>query len=287
MELGEKAILRALLYADIFNYPLTQEEIWKNLISEKEVSRSSFDKSLSKLLFKKVIFKSKIYISVNPNNLQNRDNNNSLLADKLEKARLASNILSGIEGIEMVGLSGGLAAGNAREDEDIDFFIVAEKKYLWTVRLECTRTLHKHGIRRSRSDTKANDKICLNMFVAREHLGFSEDIYTAHEITQLIPLFSRGKVYEDFIQQNKWVYKYMPNFCIKEPLQRGKNYSKRPQGILYSGLSMLFLEAIQRAYMFPHKTTEKISGKILAFHPFDYKKFILENYEERIRRYAL
>lgn len=285
MQLNEKAILRTLIYADIFNYPLTKEEVWIYLISDRVFSKASFNNSLSKLLLRKTIFKKGEFISINPISLQNRNDSKHLLEDKLKKARDAAVLLSEIEGIEMIGLSGSLAIGSVREEEDIDFFIVTKGRYLWTVRMKCIEKLHRQGIRRSRKDKEAKDKVCLNMFAAYESLRFSEDIYTAHEIAQLVPLFSKGKTYEYFIKQNAWIDKFLPNFSVKEPFFRKESLPKKPNGLMYSHTFAKILEALQRIYMFPHMTTEKISGKILAFHPFDYKEFVLREYERKTKKY--
>ena len=50
---AQKAILTTLLYSDIFSFPLTKDELWKFLISEKKISREEFEKAL--LSLKKLI----------------------------------------------------------------------------------------------------------------------------------------------------------------------------------------------------------------------------------------
>jgi hypothetical protein len=44
---SEQSILKTLLYADIFDYPLTHEEIFKFLISKESVSKSQIAQVLN------------------------------------------------------------------------------------------------------------------------------------------------------------------------------------------------------------------------------------------------
>ncbi|MBI2195460.1 MAG: hypothetical protein HYU48_00225, partial [Candidatus Levybacteria bacterium] len=41
-----QSILNTVLYADIFEYPLTGEQIWKYLITGEKISREDFEKVL-------------------------------------------------------------------------------------------------------------------------------------------------------------------------------------------------------------------------------------------------
>ena len=44
---SKESILKTLLYSDIFDYPLSKEEIWKFLISKNKEDKQSFLKYLS------------------------------------------------------------------------------------------------------------------------------------------------------------------------------------------------------------------------------------------------
>ena len=46
----EEAILKTLLYSDIFDFPLTKEELWRFLISDKKIEFEEFNKDLKKLI---------------------------------------------------------------------------------------------------------------------------------------------------------------------------------------------------------------------------------------------
>ena len=42
----------------------------------------------------------------------------------------------------------------------------------------------------------------------------SHDLFTAHEIIQLIPIFERDNAYNKFIKANSWINSVFPNFKI-------------------------------------------------------------------------
>ena len=42
----EQAVLKTLLYSDLFDFPLTKNELWKFLISPREVDKHLFEQAL-------------------------------------------------------------------------------------------------------------------------------------------------------------------------------------------------------------------------------------------------
>src|SRR5690606_32960483 len=126
----------------------------------------------------------------------------------------AADILKTIPSLLFIGISGSLAVKNVKREDDIDFFIISQGKYIWLTRLQCILLLSKHAVRRTRTDIHEKDKICLNMFVSDTSLSFkkaTQDLYLAHEIAQLEPIFSRNNTYQKFISQNGWVRSFLPN----------------------------------------------------------------------------
>lgn len=291
MALNEKAVLSTVLYADIFSFPLTSSEIWSNLLSDKQINRSGVDSAISTLLKRKILFRESEYISVrNDKNLfKSRIGSVEILQNKYLVANKAASILAKIPSVYLIGISGSVAAGNARKEDDIDFFIVSRDNMLWTTRLLSAVSLLRHGLNRKRNDEKVADKICLNMFVSLSNLKIpasQQDIYIAHEVSQLVPLYSRNGTYEKFIAENLWIKNFLANFRLKKPFVTGEEVEV-DYGFMYRSPMVQLAKYSQKTYMKPHKTTEKISDDILAFHPYDYRKYALEEYEERIKRFKL
>ena len=115
----------------------------------------------------------------------------------------------------MVGVTGAQAMNNSDQDDDIDLLIVASRNRLWLTRLFSVLLVEVVAKRRRPGDRKVKDKICLNMFLDEDHLGIPKserNLYSAHEVAQLKPLWNRGGTYLRFINANHWTGKFLPNW---------------------------------------------------------------------------
>lgn len=292
MDSSKKSILKTLAYSDVFDYPLTKEEIWKYLISPGKISKKEFEKSLQN-----VSSKDKFYCL--PNRSQIIDKRKIREKESLRKLKLAkkiSSVLSIVPTVCLIGVSGGVSMRNADKDDDIDLFIISQKNTLWLTRLFLLIFLEVLGRRRKRSDKNVNDKICLNMLIDETAIKLSlekRNLYTAHEIVQMIPLFEREDIYSRFVIANSWVKRYLPNVLNHgTKLNIAQNNTKsffsmvlRPV-LRFSTLEYL-ARKIQLLSIKRHQTTEVISDHLLAFHPKDCQKFVLREYNKRLRRYRI
>lgn len=286
----EKTILKTLAYSDIFDYPLTKEELWKYLITSKPISRRLFESSIKSLdkIDKIGIW---YFLKGRSSIVKTRIRREEESKKKIKIANRLARILSKIPAIQFIGISGALAMNNSDIHDDIDFFIITSEKSLWMTRLFVLLALELLGLRRKRKDMRVSDTICLNMIITEDALFLpfiKKDLYTAHEVVQIKTLFDRRNVYRKFLDSNRWVGRYLPNST------RGTNrsiHTSNPESFvgifLRFVLSSQMLEQVARTFqMFSiqrHRTTEIISDVILAFHPFDYGEKILSAYDKRIK----
>lgn len=280
------AILRTLVYSDIFDYPLSLDELWKFLITDKPVDKKTIDRSL-KRLEKKIVFKNGWYTLVGKgNNIEKRKKHQEVSQRKLVIAHRAAKLLSYIPTIACIGVSGSLAMKNADADADIDFLIIAQQNTVWLTRFLCLGILSFFGLRRKRDDPRPGNKICINMLIDTTQLRMPfdrQDLYTAHEIMQLQPLFERDSTYRQFLSANAWVKKFLAN-CVT-PLDTSASLQKKV--VLY----MLYpFEVVARMLqmwnMRAYITNETVAHAFIAFHPVDNREKIIKAYEKRIRAYV-
>jgi len=283
MDSKKKEIEKTLIYSDIFDFPLTKQEIWKYLISDKKIPKKDFLK-----LFKngKLSSVNNLYfLKGREKIIEKRKSREKLGVIKLEKAKKMINLLSVIPSIYLAGITGSLALLNSKKEEDIDLFLVSAKNTVWITRFLAVIFLKSSGSYRGRTDMLVENKLCLNMIIGEDCLKIDnkrQDIYTAHEIVQLVPIFERNNTYKKFLNNNLWVKQFMPNSIGKTNIKI--NIQKERKWVV-SLLKVFepFAREIQFYLMKKHITQETVLRNFLAFHPIDHRGKILKVFKRRIK----
>jgi hypothetical protein len=304
-ETVEQVILKTLIYADIFNWPVREDEIFAQSQKSK-VKSQNYIKNLRNLrtvldlLVKsgKIIKNKNYYFLPEKTDLVlKRLGVEKEAKRKMEIARQTAPWLKIIPTILLTGVSGSLAVGNVGKDDDIDFFIICRNGSLWITRFLSTLLLDILGKRRRPNNTSIRDKICLNMFVDQIGMVVPEkekDVYTAHEIKQLKVLWQRDNIYPKFLKANNWIYK---NSKLKAQNSKVQGKSQKFCALSCSfNLCFLsfalksvesFLRWLQLLYMNKKRTSEKIEEHRLLFHPKDRRREILKEYKKRLHFYKI
>lgn len=288
--LVETAILKTLAYSDIFNFPLTQEEIWEYLISDKEISRKNFLESLNNLQGKS-ISKNDIYFCLSGNEtiIPQRIKNSKEVSKKMKIAQKAASVISKIPTVLFIGLSGGLANSDVDESDDIDFFIITKKNKLFQTRFWILLFLEFLGVRRRRLDKNPKNKICVNLIIDESQLSFPEykqDIYIAHEIVKIKPLFEQHNTFSKFLQRNKWVKKYFVNVEFSKKIKSEFLSSSRWNILNFFSFESI-AKLLQVYYMKRHIRNETITATSLSFHPVDYRVQTLKSLRLKFQQLGL
>jgi len=285
MDSREKAILKTLLYSNFFDYPLRIEEIYKFLITDQKIDKAQFHKSLQKVK-SQVKTKDGFYFLSGRNELvQIRKEREKVSLGKMQKTKKIISVLSLIPTIKLIGVSGTLSMKNSTQGDDIDIFVITKKGFIWTTRMLMIIILLVLGVYRTKNSKAYSDKICLNMLVDENSLRLEKNLYIAHEIAQLVPVFERENAYRQFLQKNNWVDGFMIN-----ALSGQKDYLKKESGIIDKIFIYLFglfafekiAKFFQLSYMKKNITTETVEDNVLRLHPFDYGSYILEDYDKKI-----
>lgn len=293
----EKAILKTLAYADIFDYPLTEAEIRKWLIEKKVDDVGYFRQSLARLVAEgKIGSLAQFYFLPGRTHLLTvRQRRKKASLQKIKLAQKVAARLKLIAWIKMVAVSGALAVDNAREEDDIDLMIVTAADRLWLTRLSTIFLAELFARRRRPEDSEFADKICLNVFLDEGRLVMDKeerDLYFAHEVAQARPLWDRGGTYRTFIEKNTWIADFLPNWQT-EGGKKAKEESSHSLASLLLFLNPLasLLELLafwaQRRYMAKRRTREIVSPTRAFFHPFDYRIHTLLEYQKRLEKLRL
>jgi len=307
----EKAIIATLVYFDIFDFPLTAFEIWQWLWLEPKRTDSHSYYSVRKNLrenhnlIRLIDSQDGFYFLKNRERIVGLRLENYKVAErKFKKARRFIKILRLAPFIKMVAVCNSLAFSNAGDYSDIDFFIITQKKRIFLARLWANFLPKILGRRPTKSDTQ--DKLCFTFFISEDKLNIEDlqcnhpDIYLAHWVTQIFPIYDPYKLYQAFIKNNVWVAKYFPNFRHNDMNDRrkvGKNFFVRLScffiGLGYRSFWGDWQETIARKFQLfflPYHlkklanqdTRVVISDQVLKFHDNDRRTKFKEMYEEKM-----
>jgi len=279
----EEAILKTICYRDIFDYPLTVSEIHKFLVGEK-ANEITTKKYLEELRGRGLVDERDgfYFLAGKPELARRRVTRNALSAEKYERAYDLSQILKNIPWVKAVFATGALAAGNAGEEDDIDFMVVTEPNRVWLVRAWAYLAFMFKGLKRKRGKEEDPGKVCLNMFLSEGALTLPKgerNLFTAHEICLARPLWAKDQLQARFFAENSWVKEFFPNWELP---QADKREVKEQRGT-FSKLDDL-ARKIQLWYMESRRTRETVERDRIMFHPVDLSRKILGDFKIRFYR---
>lgn len=296
------SVLSTVAYSDIFDYPLTVREVWRFLIGDSgvtvEVVREQL--AISTDYQRLPAGKAGIYTDGEFYFLRGREEIVKLRKERgkwsKEKWEIAQNTakkLKVIPFIKMIGVTGALAMNNCKENDDIDLIIISAANSLWLTRFLMILFCPILGIkRRKRKEVFVKDKICFNLFLEENHLKIEpENLFLAHEICQVKPVYDRGGIYEKFMRENKWIKKYLPNASQinKITIEQDNNLTKKGGIAILLSCHLDFMEKVafrlQFWYMKSKMTCEKVSLHQAFFHPGDLSDKVQKEFRRRLLRF--
>jgi hypothetical protein len=282
-------LLATVAYADIFDYPLTEDDIYYWCI--KKTPKSHMGVGVIRGVSKRGYF---IFLKGREAIVNRYNKKRQSSKEKWKIARSVGRVLQWIPSILLVGVTGGVAVNNASRKDDIDLFIITARKTMWITRLLIIPLLALLGRRRTPNSDTVMNKICVNMFMSEEALGVKsseQDLFAAHEVLQMEPLWSRKDTYRRFLQANKWTKVYLPvAWSIK---QVGRNQHPKVSywwtRITRSMLRLFELPSkhLQLWYMRNRRTSEIVTDSVLRFHPNDARVWIKAALTKRLTKYNI
>ena len=298
-----RIILETVAYYDVFDYPLTEFEVWKLLLmsdgegmSAPDISFRMVEETLEGSYLRKRLGRARGFVF-----LRGRER---LIALRLERQRIADRNIRGARRIasilrffpfvRMVGLTGSLSMKNADRGSDWDFFIVLRSGYIWTGRATVTALLHLFGLRRHGNHIA--HRACLNFWVTTRSLEIRlKDLFSSSEYFFIIPLFGEA-VFRTFQQSNVWIRWFRPHFRVTRlphvallPDTSLARFSRMVGEILLAGLGLeSVLRRVQKRKIAANPKTNTSEGIIeatdeaLVFLPHPRGPKIFESFRHRM-----
>lgn len=188
------AIKKTIDYAASFGSHINKKEIEQRLISNKIFTKSEINNEIKKIKWK------------------NKKNKWNKL--KMAKAKqFALLIEDRFKEVFFLGISGSVASGHPKENDDIDLLIVTKADTLWKNRLKLRWWVYKNKIPHRKFETEEiKDQFCFNLWLDEKFLEIPKDMHNlknATDLILLIPLLNKNKTYEKILVKNSWVKKYL------------------------------------------------------------------------------
>ncbi|OIP23429.1 hypothetical protein COX95_02795 [bacterium CG_4_10_14_0_2_um_filter_33_32] len=294
----KKSILETISYFDIFDYPLTTEEI-TNYLWKSPASLDSVRKNIRKMIGNELGRKGEFYFLRNRDEIvKARRERQIISAGKWKKAKRIVGILRIIPFIRGIAVTQSLAINNAKEDSDIDLLIITSPKRIWIARAFTNLLLDLFRKRRP----KNKNRICPNFLIVSNKSNIKsvsiepQDIYLAYWINTTSFLFGK-KAARDFINFNSWILELLPNRKTNsvnglKPNPFYKMTQKILEFILYpfAGKFEKFVKEKQLKIIDKNKKTAKnpsiiSSDEIIKIHYDDKRGYYLHEWESRIEKF--
>ena len=183
-----------------------------------------------------------------------------LWEEKLELAQAAGEFLARlVPMVRGVAVTGSVAYGDVREDDDLDLLIITAAGRVYTTRLLCYGWALVRGKKRTMRDEK--NKWCLNMFLDETCLLIPESKRTNFarcQIERMKVIVDEDGVFADFFRINQGWMDGESDFEVHErEVESGK----------VGDIVEKYLRVAQQWWMRPKITREVINDKQIFFQP--------------------
>jgi len=206
----ELAIARSVLYAALFDYPLTLAQLHHTLVESDQTQAeilAVYDGSarLQSIVHHRDGF---FFPAGRADLVAERRRREARSHRFLHQHATLLRLLCAIPFTRLVALSGSVAHLNLEPDGDLDLFIVTRGRRVWTVTvavLLLTKLLRRRRV------------ICANFVLADSHLVLEpQDLFTANQLLHLKPLIG-ADVLERIVAANPFVTRFYPNAHAPRP----------------------------------------------------------------------
>ena len=198
------AVLAALAYADLFDYPLTMVELYRFQVGT-DYSQGEIAGATTELLgVDGPICKNGEYYC-----LWGREATFNIRFQRERaskrvwlRAHRWSRWLARTPFVRMISVTGALSMNNLSGRPDIDLLVVTEPGRVWV----CRRLL----VLQVRLARLFGDDLCPNYILSTGNLELDQrDFFTAHELAQMVPLKGEA-IHRQMLEQNSWARRFLP-----------------------------------------------------------------------------
>jgi len=297
----QEAILKTIIFFDLFNYPLTNWEIWQYL--NLEINLGLSEKAVEDLVASgKLEQKDGFYFLLGRESLIDvRRERYNYANYKIKLARRATKLFKWLPSVKLVAVANLIGHHNLRNESDVDIFIVSSPNRLWLTRLFCTG-LMKITKQRPTKECKRN-KMCLSFYAAADGLAMESlrfkpsDPYFDYWFLGLYPIYDNDKYLAYLRFRNPWLKNAFPNSLLLRENFPDNYFSKNwLDWFLYYGANILNTISKRIQIVIMPKILKDLANKgtgvvlndqILRFYLKDKRREFLDKYNQRLAEFNL
>lgn len=298
MEDLKYSIIKALLYFDIFSFPLRQEEA--HCFCGVKAEPDEIKQALNELTAEELAWEFDGYFMAQPRAewVAIREENFKISTALMDDAGRNARLISQFPFVRAVAISGSLSKYSADLDADIDFFIITRSGRLWI----CRSILHL--FKKLTFLFGRQNGFCMNYFLDEEELELKDkNYYTALESITVIPMFG-ASTQRAFYEANAWLKACFPNWNplqkLEAPILEEHSLLKLCIERFFSGRWGAALDhALRRLTIWWWRNKLRLHGFPMQYfdhdfratkgesknHPNDHQRLILAAFRRRIQAY--
>jgi hypothetical protein len=291
----ELAIARSVLYASLFEYPLTLAQLRQTLIESAQTPTEilvSYERSASLRLL--VDYEDGYFFPAGRRDLlgERRVRERRSRAFLLRHRTLLT-VIGALPFVRLVALSGSIAHLNLEGSGDLDLFIVTKGRHVWSVTVAVI--ILAKLLRRRQT-------LCANFVLADTALALTQqDLFTASQVIHLKPLVG-GETFGRVIAANPFVARLYPNFHRALTSDAGVRIPRLPRPVKRTFEWLLAVPAAAaeavcrwayRAYLLRRQAgwrspdQVRLDADCLKLHTQSHRRAIMERFEEGARSWEL
>ena len=195
-----ESIQKTIKYAQKYGGQLNEKQLFERLIGNRVYKKEEIGRFIEQTLRLPILSESTSL------------NREALIKEKKAK-RLAKKISENFKDILFLGITGSVAAGYPKKNNDIDLIIITKINKLWITRLKLRFFIKTNKIPHRKFGGKEKaDEFCFNLWLDEESLGLKKEKQNLKNAVDLIlmkPLINRKQTYEKFILANGWAKEYV------------------------------------------------------------------------------
>lgn len=292
MSVLQRQILLTLSYSNVFSQPLTKEEIEARLIAPAGGGWSkapAVDTGLAELAEFGLVRKNDKFwqlASLSANLAEVRKRREAFSQAKLNELQPFLHFCQQLTWIMGIAVTGSVSVMNAEAKDDVDLMVVVRSGRLWLVRPLLVFYSFLKGKRRSWNHEEENSW-CLNLWLEETELAIkpaNRNIYVAYEVFQARWVLIRHNINQQFLEKNAWIQHYLSDVFIENKPQKKKKQTGQRANEVLNWLNRLAY-VLQRWYMQPHITREKVGLQAAFFHPRDTKNRIISSWKQELHQF--